>query len=77
VIKPPAQHVRKGVIGGVVEFEGDLAGQIEPDGHFFFFPRSGIGFRQTGQHIAGDQMAKQVCFGGLRNRLHVIDFAVA
>ena len=46
-----AEHIGKGVIGGVVELETDLAGQIKPDGHFFFFPRSGIGFRQTGQNI--------------------------
>ena len=72
-----AQHIGEGVIGGIVEFEADLAAEIEPDGHFFFFPWSRIGFRQTGQNVAGDQMAEQVRFGGFRNVLHVIDFAAA
>ena len=78
-----AQHVGESMITGVVEFEANLAGQIEPDGHFFFFPGSGIFFRQACQNtarafrIAADQMTKQVRFGGFRNLLHVIDFAVA
>ena len=42
-----AQHVGEGVIAGVVEFEADLAGQIEPHGHFFLLPGSGIFLRQA------------------------------
>src|SRR5450759_5336613 len=74
---PGAQHIGEGVIAGVVQFEADLAGDIEPDGNFFLLARGWIVPGQTLQNIAAQEVAEQIGLGSFRNVLQIVDLAAA
>jgi len=60
---------------GAVQLKGEFAGQVEPDGDFLLFPRRGVVFGQTVQHVAANEVAEEAGFRGLGDVFQVIDLA--
>ena len=73
-----AQNAREGVIAlGAVKLEAEFAGQVNPDRHFFLFPRRGISFGQALDDLPPDEVTEQVGLGGLGDVLQIVDLALA
>ena len=73
-----AQDTREGVIAlGAVELESQFAGQVNPDRHFFLFPRGGIGFSQALDNLPPNEVAEQVRLGGFGDMLQTVDLTLA
>src|SRR5450756_997748 len=67
-----AQNAREGVIAlGAVKFEAEFAGQINPDRHFLFLARRGIGCGQALDDLPPDEVTEQVRLGGFGDVLQV------
>lgn len=65
------------MIAGVMQLEANLAGNIKPDRDLFFLAGRGIAFRQPRQHLAVQEMAEEIGFGGFRDIFQIIDLAAA